>query len=57
MLDDVTSVFMKQNRSKTDHNRPVSILSELSEDFERCLHKQISLFFEENFQNVRAVLE
>ena len=48
---------MKQNRSKNDHNRPVRILSVLSEDFERCLHKQISPFFEENFQNVNAVLE
>ena len=43
----VTPVYKKGNRSDKDNYRPVSILPNLSNIFERCFCKQISTFFED----------
>ena len=45
-LADVTPVYKKGNRSVKDIYRPVSILPNLSKVFERCLYKQMSLYFD-----------
>ena len=45
-LADVTPVYKKGNRFKKENYRPVSILSNLSKIFEKCIYKQLSPFFE-----------
>ena len=45
-LANVTLVHKKGSRYDKGNYRPVSILSNLSKVFERCLHKQISDFFD-----------
>ena len=46
-MANVTPVYKKGNRSGKDNYRPVSILPNLSNIFERCLCKQTSTFFED----------
>ena len=43
---DITSVFKKGDRNLKDNYRPVSILSNISKTFERCMFQQISKFME-----------
>ena len=43
---DITSVFKKGDRNLNDNYRPVSILSNISKTFERCIFQQISKFME-----------
>ena len=45
-LANVTPVHKKGSRYDKGNYRPVSILPNLSKVFERCLHKQISDFFD-----------
>ena len=45
-LQNVTPVHKKGSRYDKGNYRPVSILPNLSKFFERCLHKQISDFFD-----------
>ena len=45
-LADVTPVFKKCNHLMKENYRPVSILSNISKVFERCINKQLSVFFE-----------
>ena len=46
-MANVTPVYKKGNRSDKNNYHPVSILSNLSKSFKRCLCKQISTFFED----------
>ena len=46
-MTNVTPVYRKENRSDKDNYRPVSILLNLSNIFERYLCKQISTFFDD----------
>ena len=46
-MTNVTHVYKIWNRSDKDNYRPVSILPNLSKNFERCLYEQISTFFED----------
>ena len=46
-MTNVTPVYKKGNRSDKNNYRPVSILSNLSKSFKRCLCNQISTFFED----------
>ena len=43
---DITPVFKKGDRNLKDNYRPVSILSNISKTFERCMFQQISKFME-----------
>ena len=45
-LADVTPVFKKEDRTKKENYRPISIMSNLPKVFERCLHNQLSVFFD-----------
>ena len=53
-MANVTPVYKKGNRSEKDNYRPVSILLNLSKNFERCLCKQISTFFEDIISNYQC---
>ena len=46
ILADITPVYKKGNRAVKENIRPVSILSNLSKVFEKCLYKQISPYFD-----------
>ena len=46
-LTDLTPVFKKEDRTNKENYRPISILSNLSKVFERCLYNQLSVFFDE----------
>ena len=46
-LADVTPVYKKKNsKNSKDNYRPVSILSNISKIYERCIYDQIQLFFD-----------
>ena len=45
-LADVTPVYKNKSKNPKDNYRPVSILSNISKIYERCLHDQIQVFFE-----------
>ena len=45
-LADVTPVFKKDDRTNEENCRPISILSNFSKVFERCLYNQLSVFFD-----------
>ena len=42
----ITPVFKKNDRTDKSNYRPVSILSNLSKVFERCIYKQLSVYFD-----------
>ena len=44
-LADVTPVYKKKSKNSKDNYRPVSILSNISKIYERCIYDQIQLFF------------
>ena len=50
----ITPVHKKDSRNIELNNRPVSILSDISKIYERCLYNQISDFFEEKFCNYQC---
>ena len=45
-LVDVTPVYKKKSKNSKDNYRPVSILSNISKIYERCIYDQIQLFFD-----------
>ena len=45
-LADATPVFKKDDRTKKENYRAISKLLNLSKVFERCLYKQLSVFFD-----------
>ena len=45
-LADVTPVYKKKSKNSKDNYRPVSILSNISKIYERCIYDQIQLFFD-----------
>ena len=45
-LADVTPVYRKKSKNSKDNYRPVSILSNISKIYERCLYDQIQVFFD-----------
>ena len=45
-LADVTLVYKKKLKNSKDNYRPVSILSNISKIYERCIYDQIQLFFD-----------
>ena len=45
-LVDVTPVYNKKLKNSKDNYRPVSILSNISKIYERCIYDQIQLFFD-----------
>ena len=45
-LADVTPVNKKKSRLEKSNYRPVSLLLNISKIFERCIHRQISEYFE-----------
>ena len=45
-LADVTPVYKKKLQNSKDNYRPVSILSNISKIYERCIYDQIQLFFD-----------
>ena len=53
-LADVTPVFKKGNRFDKENYRPVSILSNQSKIFEKCIYKQILNFFDSNFSKYQC---
>ena len=50
-IADVIPIYKKGNRFKKENYRPVSLLSNLSKVFERCIYKQLSKFFENFLSN------
>ena len=44
--DDVKRVFQKDSQTDKENYRPVSILSNVSKIFERCLNKQLQEYFQ-----------
>ena len=50
----ITPVHKKDSRNIESNYRPVSILSNISKIYERCLYNQISDFFEEKFSNYQC---
>ena len=55
-LADLTPVFKKDDRTNKEDYRPISVLSNLSKVFERCLYNQLSEFFGRYFQNTKALM-
>ena len=45
-LADVTPVYKKKSKNSKDNYRPVSILSNISKIYERCIYDQIQFFFD-----------
>ena len=45
-LADVTPVYKNKSKNSKDNYRPVSILSNISKIYERCLYYQIQVFFD-----------
>ena len=45
-LADVTPVYKKKSKNSKDNYSPVSILSNISKIYERCIYDQIQLFFD-----------
>ena len=45
-LADVTPVYKKKSKNSKDNYRPVSILSNISKIYERCIYDQNQLFFD-----------
>ena len=45
-LADVTPVYKNKSKNSKDNYRPVSVLSNISKIYERCLYDQIQVFFE-----------
>ena len=45
-LADVTSVYKNKSKNSKDKYKPVSILSNVSKIYERCLFDQIQVFFD-----------
>ena len=43
---DVTPVYKKKSKNSNDNYRPVSILSNISKIYERCIYDHIQLFFD-----------
>ena len=46
IIGDVTPVYKKKSKNSKDNDRPVSILSNISKIYERCIYDQIQLFFD-----------
>ena len=46
---DITPVYKKNTKSAKNNSRPVSILSNISESYERIIFKQMSEYFESYF--------
>ena len=46
-LADVTTAYKKKSRSSKDNYRPVSILSNISKIYERCIYDQIQNYFDQ----------
>ena len=44
---DVTPAYKKKSKNSKDNYRPISILSNISKIYERCLYDQIQNFFED----------
>ena len=51
-MADVTSVYKKDSRSLKDDYNLVNILHNLSKLFEKCLYKQVSLYFDNILQKI-----
>ena len=45
-LDDVTPVYKSKSKNSKDNYRPLSISSNISKIYERCLYDQIQVFFD-----------
>ena len=45
-LANITPVFKKDDRADKSNYRPISILPNLSEDFEKCIYNQLLVFFD-----------
>ena len=56
-LADVKPLHKKKSRLEKTNYRPVSLLPNISKVFERCLHREISEYFETVYQNVNVVSE
>ena len=50
----VNTIFKKGCRTSKENYRPVSILPNISKHFEKCLHRQISSFFEPIFSKYQS---
>ena len=46
LADDMTSVYENISKNSKDNYRPVSISSNISKIYERCLYDQIQVFFD-----------
>ena len=44
--EDVTPVYIKKSKTSKDNCRPVSILSNISKVYERCIYEQLQPYFE-----------
>ena len=53
-LADVTPVYKKKSKNSKDNYRPVSILSNISKIYERCIYDQIQLFFDSLFSKYQC---
>ena len=45
-LANITPVFKKDDRTNKSNNRAISILPNLSKDFEKCIYNQLLVFFD-----------
>ena len=55
-LADVTQVYKKKSINSKDNYRPVSISSNISKTYERCIYDQIQLFFDSLFDSLVQIL-
>ena len=46
-LADVTPAYKKKSKTSEDNYRPVSILSNISTVYERCIYDQIQNYFDQ----------
>ena len=46
-LADITPAYKKKSRSSKDNHKPVSILSNISKIYERCIYDQIQNYFDQ----------
>ena len=56
-LADVTPVFKKNDSTKVQNYRPISVLPTVSKAFERLMHEQVARYMIDFFQNICVVIE
>ena len=53
-IAEVTPVFKKNDRISKENYRPVSVLPVISKIFEKCIYKQLEMFFKDKLSKFQC---